>query len=70
MTGPYAHYYFGERVRETLPPWSREIVDREPMAFHIGLRGPDFFFYGEVAGFKQSHELVPPPTTQNLTPRN
>lgn len=44
MTGPYAHYYFGERVRETLPSWSREIVDREPMAFHIGLRGPDFFF--------------------------
>ncbi len=79
MPGPYAHYYFGERVRETLPSWSRDIVDREPLAFYIGLQGPDFLFYGEVAvAFMKRFELydqhknmqVLPPTTQNSTTQN
>lgn len=45
MPSTYAHYKFGQEVREALREKEKNIVDEFPELFMIGLHGPDIFFY-------------------------
>lgn len=45
MPTTYAHYRLGESVREHLPDTVRDIINNNPELFHIGVHGPDHFFY-------------------------
>ncbi len=54
MPATYAHYKFGEAVRESFPEDKktiRDILDRNLELFSFGLHGPDIFFY--------YHPLIP-----------
>ncbi len=48
MPSFYAHHVFGEICRKEFPARLKSIVDAAEGAFHLGLQGPDFFFYGSV----------------------
>lgn len=45
MPATYAHYRFGQNVRETLSRREQEAIDAYPELYLIGLHGPDIFFY-------------------------
>ncbi|MGL5439752.1 MAG: zinc dependent phospholipase C family protein [Filifactoraceae bacterium] len=40
-----AHYYYGQEIYTKLPKLSRTLVDRNKLAFDLGLQGPDILFY-------------------------
>lgn len=45
MPAIYAHYRFGQNVREALPRREQETIDAYPELYMIGLHGPDILFY-------------------------
>lgn len=48
MPSHYAHYRFGIRVMENLPPELRRSVQRFRQLYDVGLHGPDIFFYHNI----------------------
>lgn len=48
MPSHYAHYRFGARVIESLPPEVRRHVQRFRPLYDAGLHGPDIFFYHNI----------------------
>lgn len=46
MPGLITNYLFGERAYQSLSPnYLKEIIRKNPNAYHMGLQGPDIFFY-------------------------
>ena len=45
MPTSYAHYKFGQEVKEKLSGEILDIVEEYPQLFHLGLHGPDLLFY-------------------------
>lgn len=45
MPSTYAHYRFGQEVRNALPCREQKTVDSYPELYMIGLHGPDILFY-------------------------
>ena len=45
MPATYAHLRFGHEVLEALPEDIRAVIESAPDLYHIGLHGPDLFFY-------------------------
>lgn len=45
MPTSYAHYKFGQEVREKLTGNVAEIIKEYPQLFNLGLHGPDLLFY-------------------------
>ena len=45
MPANYAHYRFGQSVREALPRRDQETIDAFPELYMIGLHGPDILFF-------------------------
>lgn len=45
MPSQYAHYRFGSLILPGLPADVRRPIQRFRSLYHIGLQGPDFFFY-------------------------
>ena len=46
MPGLITNYLFGERSYQLLSPnYLKEIIRKNPNAYHMGLQGPDIFFY-------------------------
>lgn len=45
MPAAYAHYRFGQEVLERLPQKIQNRIRPETDLYHIGLHGPDIFFY-------------------------
>ena len=45
MPAYYAHHRFGERVLEVLEPELKAVAEAHRAQFHIGLQGPDIFFF-------------------------
>ena len=45
MPSTYAHYLFGQEVYRELPAQLQTIIDHHRSLYHIGLHGPDIFFY-------------------------
>lgn len=45
MPSHYAHYRFGVKVMELLPPEAKRAVRRFRSLYDMGLHGPDIFFY-------------------------
>lgn len=48
MPSYYAHYRFGAKVIEQLPPEARRSVRRFRSVYDVGLHGPDIFFYHNI----------------------
>ena len=48
MPAIYAHEKFGIMVYQQLPKREQQIISRYPMAFRIGLQGPDFLFFYQL----------------------
>lgn len=45
MPTTYAHYRFGETVRKRLPESVQNRINNNKELFHLGVHGPDHFFY-------------------------
>ena len=45
MPATYAHFRFGREVLRRLSPETREAITPRIQLYHIGLHGPDIFFY-------------------------
>lgn len=45
MPSTYAHYRMGQGVRKSLHGQERNIIEKYPELYLIGLHGPDLFFY-------------------------
>lgn len=45
MPTTYAHHRFGETVREQVPDFIQNIINKNEELFHYGVHGPDHFFY-------------------------
>ena len=45
MPATYAHFRFGREVLRRLSPETREAIAPRIQLYHIGLHGPDIFFY-------------------------
>ncbi|MDO4975633.1 MAG: zinc dependent phospholipase C family protein [Eubacteriales bacterium] len=45
MPSTYAHYRFGEQVRNNMEKEKQDIIARNIFLYRIGLHGPDLFFY-------------------------
>lgn len=45
MPSFYTHHRFGQELLPTLPAAVRRTIQRFPQLFHVGLQGPDLFFY-------------------------
>lgn len=48
MPSHYAHYRFGAKALELLPPDARRAVRRFRSLYDVGLHGPDIFFYHNI----------------------
>jgi hypothetical protein len=48
MPAHYAHYRFGVKALELLPPEARRAVRRFRSLYDVGLHGPDIFFYHNI----------------------
>lgn len=45
MPSTYAHFRMGQQVRNRLTGTEREIIERNPELYQVGLHGPDILFY-------------------------
>lgn len=45
MPSTYAHYKLGRAVQKNISGYEKEIIDKYPELFFIGLHGPDILFY-------------------------
>ena len=45
MPSTYAHYRFGEQVRQRIDEEKAGVISRYPQLYRIGLHGPDILFY-------------------------
>lgn len=48
MPSHYAHYRFGVKALELLPPEAKRAVRRFRSLYDVGLHGPDIFFYHNI----------------------
>lgn len=45
MPSTYAHYYFGDKIKNQLHGKIATVIEQNIEMYHIGLHGPDLFFY-------------------------
>jgi hypothetical protein len=48
MPSHYTHYRFGNQVIDTLPPETRNRIQRFRQLYDVGLQGPDIFLYHNI----------------------
>lgn len=45
MPALYAHFLFGQKVKDLLPPETAKVVEDHAREYLLGLQGPDFLYY-------------------------
>lgn len=57
MPSTYAHYKLGRAIQKSISGYEKEIIDKYPELFFIGLHGPDILFYYNPLGKNHVNQL-------------